>query len=59
MFPSRYHEIHVEQLGRAFCYNAEQQLGSGSRAPEVLEYRDFIRVLQAADTAASAATTAS
>jgi uncharacterized protein YbjT (DUF2867 family) len=43
MLPRRFHEISVEDLGLAMVRNAERSAGG---AVEVLEYADFVRVLQ-------------
>jgi hypothetical protein len=44
MLPSRYHQIRVEDLGRAMRANAEHP---GPPGTEILEYRDFIQLLRA------------
>jgi len=42
VLPARYHEISVEDLGRAMQRNAE---GDGHDGVEVLEYPDFLRLV--------------
>ena len=44
LLPSRYHQIRVEDLGRAMRVNAERP---GQPGTEILEYRDFIQLLRA------------
>jgi uncharacterized protein YbjT (DUF2867 family) len=44
LLPSRYHQVRVEELGRAMRLNAER---AGAPGVEVLEYSDFIRLLRA------------
>jgi uncharacterized protein YbjT (DUF2867 family) len=43
ILPARYHSVHVEDLGRAMCINAELP---GPPGVEVLEYPEFVRVLR-------------
>ena len=44
ILPSRYHQIRVEELGRAMRVNAEHP---GPPGTEILEYREFIQLLRA------------
>jgi hypothetical protein len=41
--PSKYHEIKVEDLGRAMRINAELE---GKKGVEVLEYSQFVEILK-------------
>lgn len=43
LLPSRWHEIKVEDLGRAMRINAERP--AGNEAIEILHYDDFLRLL--------------
>jgi len=52
MFPARYHSVRVEDLGRAMRLNAER---SGAAGVEVLQYPEFVRLLQSAGNPGSGA----
>jgi hypothetical protein len=49
MAPSKYHEIKVEELGKAMVVHAEAQLENEDKVVEYLYYSDCMRILNATE----------